>query len=519
MSITSFSYFVLIGIGTLMYYILPKKIQWVVLLLLSVVFYYFAATPYTFVYVIISSLMAWGVTNGLERFRSKNGEFSDNDFWKTLIVLSIVIDIILWFILKGKSFITSAIGVVRVFVPKTSDVQIPELVAALGMGYYTLQVIGYELDCYWGNATPQKNYLKLLLFTCFFPQMVTGPISRYDQLQDLYKTHSFSYTNLAHGTQRILWGLLKKIVLAERCGVIVNAVWADPLRHHGLYIWIAFLLYPIQMYSDFSGCMDIVIGVSEIFGIKLTENFNNPFFSKTSQEFWQRWHISLGNWAKDYVLYPVLKSNWMIKLGKNLRNKMGKKNGKFLATFIGMFILWMVMGIWHGAFKYVIGVSLWYWIILMLGDFTRPYTDKLVVRCGFKTETLGWRLFQCTRTYLIYAVGSAFFRAKDIVEALDFFKALFSTFSKKNWNPWILFDGSLATMGLSYKDINVVLLSVVLLLLVAILRERYGYARNWIDKQPFVLRWGIYICLLLAVVVWGSYGPGYESSAFIYGQF
>ena len=159
MSITSFSYFVLIAIGTLIYYILPKKIQWVVLLLLSVVFYCFAATPYTFVYVIISSLMAWGVTNGLERFRSKTGEFSDNDFWKTLIVLTIVIDIILWFILKGRSFITAAIGVVSVFAPNVGDVQIPELVPALGMGYYTLQIIGYELDCYWENAKPQKNYL------------------------------------------------------------------------------------------------------------------------------------------------------------------------------------------------------------------------------------------------------------------------------------------------------------------------------------------------------------------------
>lgn len=519
MAITSFSYFVFIAIGALFYYILPKSLQWVELLILSIIYYCFAATPYTFVYIIISATMAWAVTNGNEIYKEKNGEYSESKLWKVLIVLSIVVNIVLWFIFKGTALINTTVWAISKVIPFLSGVQVPQWIGALGMGYYTLQIIGYTLDCYWGNANAQKNPLKLLLFAAFFPQMVTGPISRYDQLQGLYQKHTISYENIAHGVQRIIWGMFKKIVVSERAAIIVNCVWADFATYDGIYTWIALLLYPLQMYADFSGCMDIVIGTAEIFDIKLPENFNNPFFSKSSQEFWQRWHMSLGNWARDYVLYPVLKTKWMVNLGKKLKKKFGKKTGKFLATAVGMFILWMVMGIWHGAYKYIIGVSLWYWIILMLGDLTRPYTDKMCVKLGFRTETFGWRLFQCLRTYVIYAVGAAFFRANGISQAISFFKELITTFTPSKWNPWVLMNGSILNTGITHVDLNIIYASVLILIIVAILREKYGYARAWIDKQPVLIRWGVYISLLVAVFVFGAYGPGYEASAFIYGQF
>lgn len=519
MTITSFSYFLFIVIAVILYYVLPKNAQWIELLVASIVFYILAGTPITYLYLVLSTLMAWCVTSALDKYRKKYGELASSKRLRVMITLSIVVNIVLWLVMKGSSFIEDTQSLLGVFFPKVVSVEMIHLTAALGMGYYTLQIISYILDCYWGTVEVQKNPLKLLLFASFFPQMTTGPISHYKDLTVLYEKHIFLYKNIAHGTQRILWGLFKKLVVAERAGILVNSVWADLATYNGMYAWMALLIYPIQMYADFSGCMDIVLGTAELFDIKLVENFNNPFFSRTSQEFWQRWHISLGVWAKDYVLYPLLKSKGMVKLSKKLKKKYGKNMGKFLSTSIGMFILWLVMGGWHGAFKYIVGVSLWYWIVLMLGELCEPFSKKLVQKFGFKVESFGWHFFQSVRTYLIYAIGAAFFRASDIKSGFSFIGILISTFTKENWNPWILFDGSILNLGVAYKDINILLFALVLMFIVAILREKYGYARIWLDNQPVIFRWIIYIGLFYAVLMLGVYGPNYIASNFIYGDF
>ncbi|MBR2752031.1 MAG: MBOAT family protein [Clostridiales bacterium] len=519
MTITSLSFFLFLIGAVTVYYIAPSKFQWVRLLLLSLIFYGLAAKPVTFLYVLISTGMAWCVTNGMESGRKKKDGAKNLQTWKFIMVLTIVIDVFLWFFLKGREFITSSLWGLNQLFPSIRVIELPPVAVAMGMGYYTLQIISYTIDCYWENAKPQRNFLKLLLFCSFFPQMITGPISRYDQLSSLYEEHRIKYVNLAHGTQRILWGMFKKIVVAERCGIIVNAVWADFTLYGGIYTWIALLLYPLQLYSDFSGCCDIVIGVAELFDIKLVENFKNPFFSQTSQEFWQRWHITLGTWAKDYVLYPVLKSTRLQKLNKKLKNRFGKKAAKFITTAIGMAVLWLVLGIWHGAFRHIIGVSLWYWIILMLEDFLKPRTEKLNAKFGFKTDSFGWKFFRAVRTYLTYSLGIVFFRAKDVAQGFSFLREVGRTFTPSRWNPWILFDDSILKLGISYKDINVIVISVLALIAVAAFREKHGYARNWIDTQPVLFRRTLYVALLLAVVLLGAYGPGYSASAFIYGQF
>ena len=496
----------MIAAGAAIYYLIPGKLQWVELLVLSVVFYMFAAVPYTFIYVIVSTTIAWIVTNCVKHSKAAVG-------------ISIAVDIVLWFMLKGTEFITAAGTLAGLIIPAAKSVVVPQYAAALGMGYYTLQIIGYTLDCLWDRSEPQKNPLKLLLFTCFFPQMITGPVSRYSQLEQLYLSHRASYENIAHGVQRILWGLLKKMVLAEYCGTIIDTVWADYTTFCGIYTWLALLLYPVQMYADFSGCMDIVIGTAKVFDITLAENFDNPFFSQTSQEFWQRWHITLGTWAKDYVLYPLLKSSWMVKWGKHLKKKFGKKKGKFIATAAGMFVLWMVVGIWHGGIRYIIGVSLWYWIILMLGDLIGPAADRFAKKYSFRTGSFGWRLFSAARTYLIYSIGALFFRADGIRDAVNFLRALIFSFNRNIWNPWVLLDGSMLNLGITFKELNVMVLCIAALFVVAVLRRKYGYAVNWIDMQPVLFRWTIYIVLLLAVLIFGAYGPGYNASMFIYGNF
>ena len=184
-----------------------------------------------------------------------------------------------------------------------------------------------------------------------------------------------------------------------------------------------------------------------------------------------------------------------------------------------MFVLWMVMGIWHGEAKYIIGVSLWYWIVLMLGELTAPFFAKVIKKTGIRTDNFSWDLFRMVRTYLIYAVGAVFFRALGIRKAAAFFKVLLKAFRKGNWNPWIFFDSSILKLGVTHLDLNLIIISVLLLLAAGILRKKYGHARNWMDQQSLPFRWMVWIGMFVFVLIYGVYGPGYSAAEFIYQGF
>lgn len=518
MSITSFWFLVLITVGTIIYYIIPKKLQWMELLLLSLVFYYYAATPYTIVYLCGMTVIAYVVSILIEKSRSKN---RDSKIPYISTIFAIVVILLIWFVVKGRGlwFPVALRTIGRLhpyFVERLGGIQI---IAALGMGYFTLQILGYIIDCYWENIEPQKNPLKLFLFVSYFPQLTTGPISRYTQLETLYQPHRFNYDNLCFGAQRILWGFFKKIVIAERVGIIVSGIIGNAADYHGFYSWIAVLLYPLQMYADFSGCMDIVLGISELFDIKLAENFNNPFFAKTSQEFWQRWHITLGTWAKDYVLYPLLKCAPMVKFGKYTRKKFGRGFGGFLKNCVGMFCLWMVIGAWHGGFRYIVGVSLWYWTILMLGNIMAEPLAKMTKMLGTHVDSFSWHLFQSVRTYLIYAIGATFFMC-GIRHGVSLLHDCVNVLIVKNYaNPWVFFNDSILNLGVTYRDLNIIIIGVFLLFVVGILREKYGYARIWVKEQALYFRWIVWLLLFVLVLILGKYGPQYDASIFIYQGF
>lgn len=509
MTITSFYFLLFIVIGAAIYYAIPRKLQWMWLLVLSLVFYYLAAVPYTIIYLVAVTAVAYISS----RLSEKYGAYSKGPA-SVFLTIAIIFTILLWFVIKGNGLWGPPI--IRLM---GDGVSLPTFTAALGMGYYTLQIVGYIVDCYWGNVEVQKNPLKLFLFVCYFPQLTSGPISRYADLSSIYEGRQIDYKNITFGAQRILWGFVKKLVLAERVGIIANGIIGNPDTFHGVYTWIALLLQPIELYADFSGCVDIVLGVSEIFGIVLPENFRNPFFSRTSQEFWQRWHITLGGWAKDYVMYPLLQTTAMVKLGKALRKRFGKPAGKAIHSSIGTLALWLVMGIWHGGYRHLVGVSMWYWIILMIGKFTEEPFKKLTSKLHMKTESAGWHVFQSVRTYLIYAAGLSFF----FCGISDGFRLLYDAgrviFEKGYANPWVLYDQSILSLGITFTDLNIILICVLLLLVVALLREKYGYARNIIAEQPFAIRWIIWILLILLVVVYGKYGADYDAAVFIYQGF
>jgi D-alanyl-lipoteichoic acid acyltransferase DltB (MBOAT superfamily) len=378
-----------------------------------------------------------------------------------------------------------------------------------------LQLIGYLADVYWGISKPQRNLLKFSLFISYFPQIMSGPISRYSQMEgQLFAGHTFNYTTVTFGMQRILWGLFKKMVVSERLAPFVNEVFSNGTSYSGAYIWIAAVLCAVQIYTDFSGNMDLIMGVSECFDIRFPENFKTPFFSKSFQEFWQRWHITLGVWLRNYIMSPILASDAWRKLGKAVTRRFGKKAGKLVPAFAGMLVLWLTNALWHGgSAKYVIMV-LWYWAVVTLGQLFIPVFQRAKKLLRVRDDVFSWRLMQRLRTFLLYSVGVLLFRADTMFIGLGMLKA-----------AWIsdpahfLLSPSFWRLFGERADSLILVLSLFILFAVEAFMAQGRSVREWVGAQNLVFRWAVYCLLIFFVIICGRYGPGYNAAEFIYAGF
>lgn len=506
--ISSF-YILFLIMGCLIYYISPKRFQWVILLLLSIFFYTCAATSYTLVYVFITALTVYVGTLWSEK-KKADGLLGQA---KRIVLVALLLNIVLWFVLKGNELILLPICL---FTTIRGGI-LADVIPAMGMGYYTAQAISYLMDCYWGIIKPQRNFFKVFLLLTYFPQMTNGPISRYLQIQGIYEKHEFEINNIIAGAQRILWGFAKKLILADRLSLLILPIMSSPTQYTGMHILIAVLLCPIQLYADFSGCMDIVLGSSELFGIILPENFNSPFFSKSYQEFWQRWHITLGTWSRDYILYPCLKSNWLNLCKEKITHSFGKKRGKMFATLVGMGCTWLVIGIWHGSWRHIIGTSLYSYIILMIGEYGKPLFRKMSQSFHIKTETIGWHVFQSIRTFILFTVVTMMFAS--LKKGLLMLKIIISMPAHFKQEVGMFLRSGLLGSEFTRPDMIVCIVMMVLLFIVGLLRERYGYAREWIAQRGIVIRWAIWIFLILGTMWFGLYGYGNGIGSFQYANF
>ncbi len=495
MSLTSFSFLVFLALLTAVYSLAGKKYRWTVLLAFSIAFFLYEASPLLLALPLLSSLSAYGASlaGARQRSRGKRGTVT--------VGAAIAFNILLWFIFKGG-------GYWKPLIPALSAVSLP---AALGMSYYVMQVIAYLLDCHWESIQPERNFLKLFLFVIFFPQMTSGPISRREDMASLYDGARPTYGSITQGAQRIVWGFFKKLVISVRIAAVVDMVYADPGSMGSRWMLLAVVLYPLQLYTDFSGCMDIVLGAAELTGITLRENFNSPFFSRTVQEFWKRWHITLGSWAQTYVLYPVLMSPAAVRLGKWSRKHFSRRIGTLIPTEAGMFASWMVMGIWHGSYKYWIGSGIWYWVVMLLSELAKPLFKKLNALLHIPEKSLPFHVFQSLRTYGIFCLSLVFFRSADIPQALSVYGLLLGAVTGTAGAPAV----SLALI----HGKKLLLVSLAVLFAASLLREKYGSARVWLAKRPLPLRWTVYLALLFAVLLEGQYGPGFEAADFIYQGF
>ena len=505
MEITSFAFIIFFASILLLYYIVPKRWQWGILLSGSLFYYWIAGSSLLILYPVLAVTVTWFTTWMMEAA----GEEHPRRRTAALIVeIASLIGVLalLKYIRFGE---TEAGGAAAVALP-------------LGLSFYTFTLVGYAIDVEDGIARRQKNFFKLLLYGMFFPTMISGPIQIYRETgEQLTAPHRFDYDRVTKGLQRMVWGFFKKLVISERAAVLSNTIFDQYDAYPGAYIWFGALMFTIQLYTDFSGCMDICIGAAETLGITLPENFRQPFFSKTIQEYWQRWHITLGVWMRNYVFYPLLRTPLFMKLSKTFRKKFGRKAGKDLTNILAMFILWSAVGLWHGGdFKYVIGSGWLHWFYIVFGMVTLPFFKKVLPKLHIRMEGKGADLFRILRTFFLVNIGNVFFNAKSAGDAVKMLRLGVS-----EWNPQILLNGSLLTLGLDGPDMAVLAVSVAVLFAVSLLEvlpDRNGKVMNVRDRaalQKLPVRWILYLALLFFVIVFGNYGPGYSSSAFIYQGF
>ena len=511
MGITSFYFLCFFTAILILYYLIPKKLQWGLLLICSAAYYLLSGNGMLILYPIVSVTACYA---GIRILSAVPAE--DAGKRKGILATTVLVNIGILAVLKYVNFgIYTIDGIARLFGSSETLIRSVDFLIPLGVSFYTFSLLGYVIDVYYGIAEPQKNYLKLMLYGMYFPVIISGPILKYrEHGEQFFEAHAFDYRRVSRGLQRMLWGFFKKLVIAERLGVLVDTVYGSYGDYPGTFIWVATVCYAFQLYTDFSGCMDIVLGMSESLGILLPENFQTPFFAGSIAEYWRRWHITLGVWMKEYVFYPVLRTGFFTNLNRSWREKFGKKKGKQYATFAAMFILWLTVGIWHGGdWKFVIGSGLLHWFYIVMEELLESPCGRLMGRWHIDPKGRGICIVRIFRTFFLVCIGDLFFRAASVGDAFAMLGKAVSV-----WNPFVLWNGAMLELGLDWVEMVIAAVALLLLYLVSLL-QRTGSVRDKVASGPLPVRWLIWYVLLFGVILLGCYGPGYSAGEFIYQGF
>lgn len=384
--------------------------------------------------------------------------------------------------------------------------------APIGISFYTLQALAYILDVYNGRVKADKNILKVALFLSFFPQIMEGPIVRYgDTAGALYAGERVTYRNFCFGYQRILYGFLKKYIIADRLNYLVNNVFDNYTRFSGTAVAIGVIGYTVMLYTEFSGTMDVVIGIGEVFGIKIPENFRQPFFSKNISEFWTRWHISLGLWFKDFIFYPVSLSKAGKKITSVMRKKLGNQYGPLVGGSVALMAVWFLNGLWHGAGYTFLFYGLYQFILILSGSLFEPLVKTVCAKLHINRENIVYRVFQSVKMTLFVFIGELFFYAKTVPQGFKMLGKIFTS---------VKFSGAeILSLGMDKNDYLILIIALVFVFAVGILKEKNVNIREEISKKNIAVRWTLYYLLILAIVLFGAYGPGYVPVEPIYADF
>lgn len=536
MTITSFIFLGFILITLIVFRLFPEKKQWWVLLAASVVFYVSFNLAGIFV-MIGTALLTYAAAIGVQKYKDQhaawlkeNKKTADKDTRKEkkalyqkkqkLIVAGTVI-VTIGILFLCKYYKVLAVDFNNLFNTKLWTAE--NILLPLGISYYSFQLIGYLVDVHRDIIPAEKNPLKVVLYGGFFLSIMQGPFNRYNDLMPQIcaeERKKLTYLDFKFAVLRIVGGYIKKLCIADQVGIIANEVFTNYENYAGLGIFVGIICFAVQLYADFSGYMDIIIGIGQLFGIKMPENFRQPFFSRNMSEFWKRWHITLGMWLQDYVFYPILKSSIFKKMGKGITNKLGKEAGRRIPTYIGMFILWTLIGAWHGAgFNYVFGVGILQFIYIFLGEICDPLFKKTKKLLHINDKKLYWHIFQSLRCTALMMFAWVFFNSRTFSDALNMLKRLFFVPSLQQLTIGMFESGEGVISGSIINWIVFIALSITVIIIVDLMHENNISLRSAVMSRVFPLRAVFYVVLFFALVIFAAYGDQNVSSNFIYFEF
>ena len=482
MLFNSFNFVLFFPAVVAIYYIIPHRYRWLLLLLAS---YYFYASwkPEYVILIVISTLIDYYAGIGM----SRTAEQLVRQRW---LLLSLFSNLGMLFGFKYFDFfsdaLTTALNQFNVFY----DVPTFELLLPVGISFYTFQSMSYSIDVYRGQKQAEHHLGIFALYVAFFPQLVAGPIERSIRLLPQFsQKHEFDYERVTDGLKRMAWGFFKKLVIADRLAVFVDSVYANPTEFTGIPLILATYFFAFQIYCDFSGYSDIAIGAARVLGFDLMENFRQPYFSRSVREFWLRWHISLSSWFRDYLYIP-LGGNRVVKW----------------RWYYNLMVVFLLSGLWHGANWTFLAWGGLHGFYLLCYIWTRSLRVKLLEATGLGRYPRLRMLFAVIITFHLVTFAWIFFRANSISDALYIVTHLFA------WN------------GLNYRqfssyqffqyELSIVALAIALMEMIHLFQQ-WGSVRQLISQRPIWVRWAIYYTLIFLILIFGEFG----TKEFIYFQF
>ena len=537
LSYVSFSFIIFISLTVLLYFALPlKKHRWVILLISSYLFYLFAGYKYI-VFIVITTGSTYAVARWIDwmsrqykdrlkthkkewdRETKKKVKYEAKRNKRLAMALCLVLNFGILAFLKYYNFFAGGLNDVLGVFGIGFSVPTLKLFLPLGISFYTFQSMGYLVDVYREKYPAEKNVAKLALFVSFFPQIIQGPISFHDQLaHQLYEPHKMDFTRFKYGCELILWGYFKKLIIADRAVITIETVVNNLNAYNGTTLTFTVLLYALQLYADFSGGIDISRGIAQILGIDMAENFRRPYFSKSINEYWRRWHITLGAWMKEYVFYPLSLSNAFLNAGKKIKatrfgsTKAGSHIAKVLPTAFASLIVFLIVGVWHGASWKYVAFGLWNGGVIMFSILLKPLFENALRKLRINSDSILWKLFQLFRTFIIVCIGYVFDIAPSFKQAIQIMRMVLC---KQNLSEGL---AQIKEVEMGYAFIAV---GFIAMLLVSIVQERSSSmsVRQRLDKLPFAFRWSFLLVIVLFVAIFGIYGPVFNASDFVYAQF
>ncbi len=499
MLFNSYDFMLFFPVVIFIYFIIPKKIRYI-WLLLSSYYFYMGWNPKYAILIAISTIITYLSGILLNKLNNSPPLLHLGKQWVVAGSFITNIGILIFFkyfdfILQNINSILNVFGITAI--NKPFDIILP-----VGISFYTFQALSYTMDVYQGKIAAEKNFFRYALFVSFFPQLVAGPIERsknlLKQIDNIENLHLWNYENITHGITLMLYGLFQKMVIADRVSIIVDNVYDSFWLYGSIELIFATILFAVQVYCDFSSYSLIAMGAAKVMGFELMENFNTPYFSRSIKEFWRRWHISLSTWFRDYLFIPL-----------------GGSRCSKIRRYRNLMITFLVSGLWHGAnWSFIVWGGL-HGIYQIIGDLIKPIKNHFNNFFHVKTESFSYKLGQALITFVLVDFAWIFFRMDSLINSIKFIQSMII-----KWNPWGLFDQTLYTLGLNQSEMHILLVALFILLLIDVIHYKYNYLLDvYLDTQCLWFKWGSILFLFFFIVIFGIYGPEFDAKQFIYFQF